>query len=277
MLTEKKKKMPSHRQRRSHKTGRRYVVGGKAQRMLTEPIDGDDGSSALEIFLYDYRRINYKKACTLIEVLHVWVYVDSIWKQWSQDETADLLERARMEGRSACTTLLTNIFKLDERQFNTMHNSFLSDNWHDFAGLYQKDGRDGEFTLVVREPVSVPYGDLIGLPIAGALSGLIGSAVPLTIVKYKMGKPATNSLIHPMTPDHVNADLIRLLQTDLWNKSFESNVKFWRDRNIDILAGFYDLNLDSYKNNFDSLMDLQTRLEVIDPKLQRLLAARLDK
>jgi hypothetical protein len=54
-------------------------------------------------------------------------------------------------------------------------------------------------------------------------------------------------------------------------------VKFWRDRNIDILAGFYDLNLDSYKNNFDSLMDLQTRLEVIDPKLQRLLAARLDK
>ncbi len=231
--------MPSHRQRRSHKTGRRYVVGGKAQRMLTEPIDGDDGSSALEIFLYDYRRINYKKACTLIDVLHVWVYVDSIWKQWSQDETADLLDRAKAEGKSACTTLLTNIFKLDELQFNTMYNSFMSNNWRDFAGLYAKNGKDDEFVLVVREPVSVPYGDLIGLPIAGVLSGGLGVNLVNWGVrarnKSRLFKLMMNSQIS--TDGNVNADMIRVVSKfeTLPIDSLMNDLKLLRAINIGVL------------------------------------------
>jgi hypothetical protein len=52
-----------------------------------------------------------------------------------------------------------------------MKNSFLSDTWRDVAGMYKHRGEEGEFALVVREPVSVPYADLVGLPLAGLVKG----------------------------------------------------------------------------------------------------------
>ena len=162
----------------------RRVVGGKTPKFKT-PRDDDDGLSKLEIFLEDYERISITSICkNNVDKLSVWLYEDNVWVLWTDEKSKKLLDTAHQLNQSVCKTLMTNIFDLDELQYQTMKNSFLAPDWRDVAGVYKKRGVDGDYTLVVWSPLDVPYGSLIvGYPVAGVTLGSIAAVATGALAK----------------------------------------------------------------------------------------------
>jgi hypothetical protein len=130
---------------------------------IDTPLKDDDGLSALEIFLRDHDRITSNDVCDAeVQHISVWVYDDSHWTQWSEKKADKFLQRDLRTDQSVCKTLLTNIFKMNDVQYMTMKNHFLSPISRDVAGLYKRRGGEGDFAIVVRLPVDVPHGSNVG-------------------------------------------------------------------------------------------------------------------
>ena len=162
---------------------RRSSVGGAD--LITKPLKNDDGLSALEIFLQNYKRITSNVCETaVINDLHVWVYTDNYWKQWPKKEKERFLKNLPNADatQSVCNALMTNVFKLSDVQYQTMKNSFLSPAWHDVAGLYKHVEKDDDYAVVVRLPVFRSTLGRVGLGTEGLATGLaLGVAAPLLL------------------------------------------------------------------------------------------------
>jgi hypothetical protein len=176
--------MPSPNQRkRKSKTSRRKklrrpVVGGGSPKVINSQED-DDGLSKLQIFLQDYDRVSINTLCTNnVDKVSVWLYEDNMWGLWTDNKSQKLLDTARELNASVCKHLMTNVFKLDDLQYQTMKNSFLATDWRDVAGVYKRRGVKGDYALVVWSPLDVPYGSLIvGYPMAGLVLGSIAGGI----------------------------------------------------------------------------------------------------
>lgn len=162
------------------RTGRRGSQSGIRERVagpdIDTPLKDDDGLSALEIFLRDYDRITSNDVCDVeVQHINVWVYDDSHWTQWSEKKADKFLQRDLRTDQSVCKTLLTNIFKMNDVQYTTMKNHFLSPTSRDVAGLYKRRGGEGDFAIVVRLPVDVPHGSNVGHVLGGLLTSAVGA------------------------------------------------------------------------------------------------------
>jgi hypothetical protein len=173
---------PNQRKRKSktsrRKKLRRPVVGGGSPKVINSQED-DDGLSKLQIFLQDYDRVSINTLCTNnVDKVSVWLYEDNMWGLWTNKKSQKLLDTARELNVSVCKHLMTNVFKLDDLQYQTMKNSFLATDWRDVSGVYKRRGVKGDYALVVWSPLDVPYGSLIvGYPMAGLVLGSIAGGI----------------------------------------------------------------------------------------------------
>lgn len=120
----------------------------------------DDGSSELDDYLRDYKRVTVAQACKYhinkqeSDNIGIWIKARGLWRQ-----LRDVEQRLRwvkyQEGKSACQSIITKLFGLSYAQYRKMKTSFEKVHRTTKAGIYVLDERDTtkpEFVIVIELP-----------------------------------------------------------------------------------------------------------------------------
>jgi hypothetical protein len=115
----------------------------------------DDGSKSVDDFLDDYTRTTVKAACKdeiPLSQITVWVNDEARWRKLSTNEISEL---TKFSDRSLCRAISTNLFKLDEKQYQSMKHT-LEQKTSGLEGIYEKISKSGKmYALIVRLPVNL--------------------------------------------------------------------------------------------------------------------------
>jgi hypothetical protein len=115
----------------------------------------DDGSKSLDDFLDDYTRTTVKAACKdeiPLSQITVWVNDEARWRKLSSNEISEL---TKFSDLSLCRAISTNLFKLDEKQYQSMKHT-LEQKTSGLEGIYEKTSKSGKmYALIVRLPVNL--------------------------------------------------------------------------------------------------------------------------
>ena len=115
----------------------------------------DDGSKSVDEFLDDYTRTTVKDACKdeiPLSQITVWVNDEARWRKLSTNEISEL---TKFSDLSLCRAISTNLFKLDEKQYQSMKHT-LEQKTSGLEGIYEKISKSGKmYALIVRLPVNL--------------------------------------------------------------------------------------------------------------------------
>jgi len=114
------------------------------------PDMDDDGSSSLDCFLRDYKRITRAYACrqSTAKIPDVWVYTDNRWSPLAPAAVVSMLEKASPDG-SICAALKANLFKLKRPLRDATEHAFAHADSPQIVGLYENKFIKGQFAIVV--------------------------------------------------------------------------------------------------------------------------------
>ena len=145
------------------------------------PHDDDDGSSRLDCFLRDYRRINRAYACrqSATKIPAVWVHTNNFWAPLASDVVGSMLKKASPEG-SICGALKANLFKLKKPLRDVTEHAFADEGSPQIVGLYENKLDKSQSAIVVDlKKQQIPWDWILPSFLGGVMGGIAGAHVLL--------------------------------------------------------------------------------------------------
>jgi len=114
------------------------------------PDTNDDGSSRLDCFLRDYKRVTRAYACRqwTDATPDVWVYTNNRWTSLDPNKIASMIQKISPDG-SICGALKANLFKLNRPLRDATEHAFTHADSPQIVGLYENKFVPGRFAIVV--------------------------------------------------------------------------------------------------------------------------------